>query len=455
MCYLPAWGLWAAAILLTSILAWSPAQAQNALCPSMIPNQGGILFTGSSCTGDKGSGAYSNAALASQSLGELSESSTEQATIAALASISERRSTEQQKCPDGYTRFAGECVPAAISRYAANPLDAIAAPPSLRAMTASLNTAAAQLPGPDPPHWAVWTQGYGDYMRQSGQSIGTAMDFTSTALSANSSTWTGGILGGADYTLRNVASAGDGLIVGLLIGFEFSDVSLKTSSVTPAQENRPNGNATYNAHLSGPATGVYASYFNNRGFSTDLAFKAEFYALNLAFTDLLGFQGVPDFLMTPYQHSDSGSTSLNDYTFTGNVNYRILTSAATWVEPTAGFEYTISQYAAGAYQFGLADGSLVRLQGGARFGFESAWNGLRVSTVATGLLYHDVLVSGGVLPSAPNPKILADQGLLRAEGILTLNFDHGNGVTSFVQADVEGGKGLFGAGGKAGVRIAW
>jgi len=138
MCYLPAWGLWAAAILLTSILAWSPAQAQNALCPSMIPNQGGILFTGSSCTGDKGSGAYSNAALASQSLGELSESSTEQATIAALASISERRSTEQQKCPDGYTRFAGECVPAAISRYAANPLDAIAAPPSLRAMTASL-----------------------------------------------------------------------------------------------------------------------------------------------------------------------------------------------------------------------------------------------------------------------------------------------------------------------------
>jgi len=457
MCYLPAWGLWAAAILLTSILAWSPAQAQNALCPSMIPNQGGILFTGSSCTGDKGSGAYSNAALASQSLGELSESSTEQATIAALASISERRSTEQQKCPDGYTRFAGECVPAAASRYAADPPDAIAAtmPPSLRAMTASLNTAAEQPPAPDPPHWAVWTQGYGDYMRQSGQSLGTAMDFTSTALSANSSTWTGGILGGADYTLRNVASAGDGLIVGLLIGFEFSDVSLKTSSVTPAQENRPNGNATYNAHLSGPATGVYASYFNNRGFSTDLAFKAEFYALNLAFTDLLGFQGVPGFLMTPYQHSDSGSTSLNDYTFTGNVNYRILTSAATWVEPTAGFEYTISQYAAGAYQFGLADGSLVRLQGGARFGFESAWNGLRVSTVATGLLYHDVLVSGGVLPSAPNPKILADQGLLRAEGILTLNFDHGNGVTSFVQADVEGGKGLFGAGGKVGVRIAW
>ena len=280
--------------------------------------------------------------------------------MAALASISERRSTEQQKCPDGYTRFAGECVPAAVSRYAADPPDAIAAtmPPSLRAMTASLNTAAAQPPVPDPPHWAVWTQGYGDYMRQSGQSLGMGMDFSSTALSANSSTWTGGMLGGANYTLRNVASAGDGLIVGLLIGFEFSDVSLKTSSVTPTDPLRPNGNATYNAHLSGPATGIYASYFNNRGFSTDLAFKAEFYALNLAFTDLLGFEGVPGFDMTPYQHSGAGSTSRNDYTFTGNVNHRILTSAATWVEPTAGFEYTISQYAAGADQFGLAGGSL-------------------------------------------------------------------------------------------------
>jgi hypothetical protein len=128
---------------------------------------------------------------------------------------------------------------------------------------------------------------------------------------------------------------------------------------------------------------------------------------------------------------------------------------ATWVEPTAGFEYTISRYAAGADQFGLADGSLFRLQGGTRWGFEGAWNGLGLSIVATGLLYNDVLVSGGVLASAPNPQILADQGLLRAEGILTLNVDHGNGVTSFVQADVEGGKGLFGAGAKVGVRVAW
>ena len=53
MCLLRAWSLWAAAILLTSILAWSPAHAQNALCPPFIPSQAGnqpqlnIVFQGS------------------------------------------------------------------------------------------------------------------------------------------------------------------------------------------------------------------------------------------------------------------------------------------------------------------------------------------------------------------------------------------------------------------------
>jgi len=78
-----------------------------------------------------------------------------------------------------------------------------------------------------------------------------------------------------------------------------------------------------------------------------------------------------------------------------------------------------------------------------------------MSTVATGLLYDDVLVRGGVLASAPNPLILSDEGKLRAVGILTLNFYHGNGVNSFVQADLQGGEGLFGVGGEVGVRVVW
>jgi hypothetical protein len=55
----------------------------------------------------------------------------------------------------------------------------------------------------------------------------------------------------------------------------------------------------------------------------------------------------------------------------------------------------------------------------------------------------------------PNPLILSEQGKLRAEGILTLNVYHGNGVNSFVQADPRGGEGLFGATGKAGARFVW
>ena len=95
---------------------------------------------------------------------------------------------------------------------------------------------------------------------------------------------------------------------------------------------------------------------------------------------------------------------------------------------------------------GLADGSILRLQGGARFGVEGAWNAVRMTTVFTGLLYDDVLVSGGMLQNAPNPLIIADQGKLRGEGILTLNFYQGDRVSYLLQADLWGGQGLFAPG---------
>jgi hypothetical protein len=444
---------WAAAAIVAGIFLGSPAQAQNALCPTNFSSQTGISFQGSSCTNNI-TGAYSNAALASQSLGELSQSSTEDATKATMASISDRRATEQQSCPAGFTRVNGACRPAtAVSRFAAEP-PAMTVPDSLLAFAPPLTKAPLMRPLPEAPHWAVWAQSYGDYERLSGQSPGLG-EFSVLALNVVSTTWTGGILGGVDYTLRNVASAGDGLIVGVLAGYEASHVSLTSSSIS-SDPTSPNGFSTMKAQLYGPAAGVYASYFNG-GFSTDLAFKAEFFDLNVSFTDLLGFQSNPavGFPPTSVPFSGTGTTQLNNYTTSGNVNYRIPMGATTWVEPTAGFQYTISQYAAGADQFGLADGTQLRLQGGSRFGFESAWNGVRMTTVATGLLYDDVLVNGGVLASSPNPLILSDEGKLRVEGILALNFYHGNGVNSFVQADLQGGEGLFGVGGKVGARMAW
>lgn len=80
---------------------------------------------------------------------------------------------------------------------------------------------------------------------------------------------------------------------------------------------------------------------------------------------------------------------------------------------------------------------------------------MRVTTVLTGLAYDNALVTGGVLANSPNPLILAGEGKLRGEGILAFNLFQGNGVSYLAQADIEGGNGLFGLGGKAGARIAW
>jgi hypothetical protein len=344
-------------------------------------------------------------------------------------------------------------MPNPVSRFAAEPYDA-AVPDELLAFAPRVTKALPYRPAPDVPHMAVWAQAYGNYERLSGRGTGLG-EFSILALNVESTTRGGGVLGGADYTFRNLGFGGDGLIVGALAGYEASHLTLISSSTSSVPTDKPNGFSTMKAQLSGPAAGVYASYFNGR-FSTDLAFKAEFYDLNLSFTDLLGFHAVPPgFAPTQALFSGSGTSQLNNYTTAGNVNYRIPTSAITWIEPTGGFQYVVSRYAAGADQFGLADGELLRLQGGARFGVESIWNGVRVTTVATGLLYDDILVHGGQLATAPNPLILSTQGKLRAEGILTLNVYHGNGVNSFVQADLRGGEGLFGAAGKAGARFVW
>jgi hypothetical protein len=267
-------------------------------------------------------------------------------------------------------------------------------------------------------------------------------------------------LGGVDFTLRGVASAGDGLIIGALAGYEKSQASVDTASLS-TNPSTPSGSSTMKATLSGPATGVYASYFDG-GFSADAAFKAEFFNLNLGFNDLLGYEAVPasafppnGFPPTTSPFGGVGTAGVDNYTTSMNVNYRLPVSTNVWTEPTAGFEFTRSVFSSDAGQFGLADGSVLQLQAGERFGVERAWDTMRVTTVFTGLLYDDVMVSGNALPSAPKPRILSNQGELRAGGILAVNLSRGGGVSYFLQADLEGGKGLFGAGGTVGVRVAW
>jgi hypothetical protein len=233
------------------------------------------------------------------------------------------------------------------------------------------------------------------------------------------------------------------------------------------------------ATVSGPTVGAYATYFN-AGFSTDVTAKFDFLTVNETFNDLLATTGAggSQFPPAPPQFvgiSGAGSVNLLNSTVVGNLNYRFDLYPNFWMEPTVGFAYTHSSYGSGAAQLGLADGNLVRLQGGARFGTSILLsNGVLMTPIVTGLAYNDVVVQGGVLPAFGGPtsrdllagsvnpllqgnSLLAqsDQGFMRGQGIFALNFDFGYGMSSFVQGDVYGGAHLFGAGGRGGIRYQW
>jgi hypothetical protein len=46
-------------------------------------------------------------------------------------------------------------------------------------------------------------------------------------------------------------------------------------------------------------------------------------------------------------------------------------------------------------------------------------------------------------------------GKVRGQGIGAVKFDYGNGLSSFVQADIRGGSNYSGYGGRVGVRFVW
>ena len=269
-------------------------------------------------------------------------------------------------------------------------------------------------------------------------------------------------LGGLVFTSRNLLAQGDGLIAGFLTGYAETNLNLSTTSISIIPGNVGNGSSILHAHVFGPSVGGFATYFNGN-FSIDNTFKADFFHLGESFTDNLSFTtnglNVPVSFAT---FSGAGSTDLVNYNSFGNVNYRFYISEPYWIEPTAGYLYTATQYGSGAASLGLSNGTLLRVQGGARFGVDSLWNDVRVTTVLTGLVYDDVIVNGGAIENAAfgpvTNLLLAGQGLIRGEGILAMNFDFGKGLSSFVTANVRGGEGrvgLFGAGGSVGVRYQW
>ena len=163
----------------------------------------------------------------------------------------------------------------------------------------------------------------------------------------------------------------------------------------------------------------------------------------------------------PSQPRVRGSTNLINYGIVWNIQQKIFLSNASWIEPTAGLKYYIADYDSDAAQLGLAEGHLLRMQAGARLGTQFLWNNVVVTPILTGLVYGDPIVSGFAvtdavfLGTAGGVASAATQGKVRGQGIGAVKFDFGNGLSSFVQADIRGGSDYYGYGGRAGVRFVW
>jgi Autotransporter beta-domain len=233
------------------------------------------------------------------------------------------------------------------------------------------------------------------------------------------------------------------LIAGVTAGYVSSDVNLNALTLSGNPGNRGGGSSRVHGNLSGPTAGLYATYFNG-GFSTDLTLRVDALTLDESFNDFLVTTGVNNTAFVQV----SGSVPLLNGSIFGNLNYRFNLYPNVWIEPTVGAGYTNSSYGSNAADFGLADGTLVMVQGGARFGTSTLINNrILMTTTLTGLAYDDVLVAGGFIPTAAfgaqNLLVQADQGFVRGRGILALNFDFGDGISSFVQGEVRGGRYQF------------
>ncbi len=456
------------------------ALAQRALCPaspvfstgertSSVSLQDGLCTNRGTPAGgpraaDGGfpTGAFSGAALATQALSELTQSVTQETTRGLQESLTKRRDEESELCAAGFTLAGGACE---TGRSAA---------------VRTVPEGVAPIPRPGPPvgplepsvRWSSWATLFGDYERRSASGsaqfgVGawgggtTSLDLP---ISVRTRAGTVGFTFGTDATIHGLFTPDDGVIAGLSVGYLSGDVTVATSSGPSRDPTFPpamgSGSSLVRAAFAGPTIAAYGIYFNG-AFSADLLVKADVLTLDESFHDVLSFTH-PSAGMPPLSSSFSGTGrfGLTNTTLAGNLVYRLILDPSLWVEPTVGALYTHSAYGDGAAGFGLDDADLVRVQGGARVGMPTRIDARTVmTTTLTGLAYSDVLVAGGFVPGAAflasNLLAEADQGQVRGRGVVAVTLDYGNRVGSFVQVEARGGKGLFGAGGRAGVRIVW
>jgi hypothetical protein len=419
-----------------AVVAFSTsANAQAVFCPP------GFTLSDGFCTNGI-IGAFSGSALSSQVIGAVQQSTAQQSADATIEAVSARRVTETERCPDGMDRINGVCR-----------RPESAAPPKRakikRGPTSEPVFKAEPVPVISQSRFAVWGQGFGDYESRSQiafTNVGSISLTIPIALSQQATT-VGGIVG-ADWTRNSVFAGNDTLVAGLLTGYTSTDIKL--NSAYPGMPNTPFSNpgvGNSKVKITGPAVGAFFTYMNG-AFSNDTTFRVDFLNVDESFTDALGFStGVVTV-------SGSGSASLTNYMVASNFQYRFPLSSTVWFEPTGGFRYLASQYGSGAAFLGLSNGYDWRLEAGGRVGLETVWSSYRMTTTVTGLAYDDVKVSGGLIAGGTTvgTVLASDQGKIRGQGILVNTVNFGNGYSAFAQADVRGGSGLFGIGGRAGIR---
>lgn len=305
---------------------------------------------------------------------------------------------------------------------------------------------------------AVWAEGYGEYEFHSNLNPGNINN-------PNRNQYTAGLMSGIDRTFRDPELLGGGsLQLGLLGGYN------NTSSVFSTS---PDGQGSKQSD-DGGFIGAYGTYTLNR-LALDFLVKNDFYNHNQTASCPAGYQSVNSQGAQVLRElglisqaggngsisggpiNASGDIAENNLNVLSNVYYRFDIGDGYWLEPTAGFRYTNTTYGDNAALFGLENGELWRIQGGARIGTGGVTNGYMWSASLLGLLYEDVSIRGYITPDTAfySGPATVDQGKLRALGQLFGTVTDGLGWNYWALFELRGGEDVFAVGGKIGVRYQW
>jgi len=148
-------------------------------------------------------------------------------------------------------------------------------------------------------------------------------------------------------------------------------------------------------------------------------------------------------------------TTLRNYVIANNFGVRFDFKDGYWLEPSAGIQFTYSDYGSNAAALGLKDGYALRVEAGAKVGNAQLLSqGAVWSTSVGAYLYTDVLVDGLVI-STTGSTIQTDEGKIRAKGIFQSRLDFANGVSAYAEFAGRVGEDYKGVSGKLGGRIEW